>query len=111
MSKRAIHRLSHLLRTERQALLAGDLEVVESLIEEKTSLANKLGTARGADLRSLKEALDHNARLISAAQEGVATVLATLKQQRDARSSLTSYDRSGKATQITQTSGGTERRF
>lgn len=111
MNKRTADRLSHLLRTERQALMAGDLEVVGSLIEEKSALAAELAGASGKELHDLAEALEQNGRLIAAAQEGVATVLNTLKQQRDARTSLSSYGPTGHAKQISPVSGGTERRF
>jgi hypothetical protein len=59
----------------------------------------------------LASALARNSTLFAAAREGVGTVLTTLNQQRAARTTLSSYDSSGKATQISQPKRGTERRF
>lgn len=111
MSKRAVERLSHLIMIERDALLAGDLDTVGSLAEEKTELAQTLEQVNSAELRVLSSQLEHNGRLLAAAREGVVAVLATLKNQREARSTLASYDSKGKATQISPVTGGTERRF
>lgn len=111
MSKRAIDRLNNLLEVERAALLAGDLEAVGALSAEKESLATGFDRAEKHELRAISQALNRNGVLLAAAQEGVSSVLATLKQQRVARSSLSSYDSSGKSTTISQSTRGTERRF
>lgn len=111
MSKRIVDRLSQLIMIEREALLAGDLDAVVALAEEKASMAQTLEQENAADLRILSSQLEHNGRLLAAAREGVATVLTTLKNQREARNSLASYDRTGRARQISPVGGGTERRF
>ena len=111
MSKRAATRLSQLLRIERDALLAGDLDTVGTLVEEKAALAEALRESDAVELRGLTADLNYNSRLLAAAREGVVAVLNTLQQQRKARNSLASYDSKGKATQISPSSGGTERRF
>lgn len=111
MSKSVVDRLSHLIMIEREALLAGDLDAVGALAEEKEGLAQALEKVNSAELQALSSQLDHNGRLLAAAREGVVAVLTTLKNQREARSSLASYDSTGKATQISPVGGGTERRF
>lgn len=111
MTKRAMGQLTHLLEVERAALLKGDFETVGALIPEKEALSTQFEDAGAADLRLLAAALAHNSTLFAAAREGVGAVLATLNQQRAARTTLSSYDSSGKATQISQPTRGTERHF
>ncbi len=111
MTTRAIGQLTHLLEVERAALLKGDFETVGALIPQKEALATKFEGAGAAELRLLASALARNSTLFAAAREGVVTVLTTLNQQRAARTTLSSYDSSGKATQISQPKRGTERRF
>lgn len=111
MSKRAVERLSRLLEVERAALLAGDFDTVGALIEEKEALAAQFDDANAAELRLLSTALIRNSSLFAAARDGVETVVTTLRQQHAARTTLSSYDSSGKATQITQKARSTERRF
>lgn len=111
MSKSATEQLSRLLDTERQALLSGDLSAVGELTAEKEALVETFESSNIEDLRLLATALTRNSALLVAAREGVADVLGTLRKQRDARMSLSSYDSSGKATKIEQPSRATERRF
>ena len=107
----AIERLTQLLEAERAALLEGNLDAVGALAGEKEQLADTFETAGMSELQSLSDALARNAALLSAAQDGVSTVLQTLRNQREARASLSSYDRSGNATTISNPTGGTLRRF
>lgn len=111
MTKRAVDQLTQLLEVERVALLDGDLEAVNALIPQKEALASQFDDANAGDLTLLAAALAHNSRLFAAAHEGVMTVMTTLAQQKDARTTLSSYDASGKATQISRTGPGTERRY
>ncbi len=111
MSKRAVSQLAHLLEVERAALLKGDFETVVALVAEKEALATQFEDAGTAELHTLSSALERNSALFSAAREGVGTVLKTLREQRAARTTLSSYDSSGKATQISRPERGTERRF
>ena len=111
MSKRAVVQLAHLLEVERAALLSGDLEAVGALTAEKEALTTGFEGSDAGELQALSMALHRNEALLAAARDGVSTVLTTLRQQRDARISLSSYDSSGKATKIGQPARGTERRF
>ncbi|MCF2871618.1 flagellar protein FlgN [Octadecabacter sp. G9-8] len=111
MSKTVTDRLARLLDAEREALLKGDFEAVEALMPEKEALANSFDETNAANLRLLSAALLRNSALLVAAKEGVSTVMTTLKKQRDARMTLSSYDSHGNATKISQPTRGTERRF
>jgi flagellar biosynthesis/type III secretory pathway chaperone len=111
MSKRAIQKLHQLLEVERAALLAGDLDAIKGLAADKEALVQQFGDSNSRDLSKLSGALARNGALLSAAQDGVALVLTTLREQREARESLSGYDSTGKATTISQRAHGTERRF
>lgn len=111
MSRRAVHRLGQLLAIERAALLAGDLAAVQDLAVEKETLAQGFDDANRGELAALSGALARNGVLLAAAQDGVSLVLSTLRKQREARQTLSSYDSSGKATTISRPPRNTERRF
>ncbi len=111
MTKYAIGRLARLLEVEREALLNGDFDTLGELVEEKETLATQFDDANAAELRLLSAALTRNSNLFAAAHEGVTTVVTALRQQRAARTTLSSYDSSGNATQISQPPRGTERRY
>jgi len=111
MSNRAVARLTRLLEAEKAALLAGDMEAVAVLAVEKEELAKGFNSANSDELRQLSAPLERNRVLLSAASQGVKTVLTALQAQRAARTSLSSYDSSGRAKQIAQPTRGTERHF
>ena len=108
---KAVDRLTRLLEVERLALLNGDFDAVSGLVEEKEVLSSQFDDANAAELKLLSTALARNSTLFAAAHEGVTTVVGALRQQRAARTTLSSYDSSGKATQISQPERGTERRY
>lgn len=111
MTKRAIEKLSRLLEIERSALIQGDLDKVMELIPEKEQLAQQFDGDNAVALKALSMKLSQNARLLAAARDGVSDVVTTLRRQRSARTTLSSYDQSGKPTQIVQSHSKTERRF
>jgi len=111
MSKRAVDQLRHLLEVERAALLAGDLATVGTMITEKEQLTVRLEADNPLELRLLSAQLERNGALMSAARDGVEDVIATLRQQRAARSTLSTYDSDGKPNQISRSSSATVRRF
>lgn len=108
---KAVDRLARLLEIEHVALLSGDFETVGGLVAEKEVLATQFDDANATELKFLSTALARNSTLFAAAHEGVTTVVSALRQQRAARTTLSSYDSSGKATQISQPERGTERRY
>ncbi len=108
---KAVDQLARLLEIEHQALLKGDFDTVGELVAEKESLSRQFDEANAAELKFLSLALARNSTLFAAAHEGVTSVVTALRQQRAARTTLSSYDSSGKATQISQPERGTERRY
>lgn len=111
MSKRATQRLQKLLDVERAALLDGDLSTIADLAIEKETLVREFGDTNTRDLSMLAAALTRNGALIAAAQDGVSQVISTLRNQQEARQTLSGYDSNGKATTISKPAHGTERRF
>ena len=111
MSKRATHRLQKLLEVERAALLNGDLSAIADLATEKETLVQEFADVNSHDLSLLSAALTRNGALLTAAQDGVSQVISTLRDQQEARQTLSGYDSNGKATTITKPAHGTERRF
>lgn len=111
MSNRAIDRLMRLLDLERRALIKGDLDAVTGLITEKETLVTEFEETGPAELQALSFKLSQNERLLRAARSGVGDALTTIQKLKRAKSSLSSYDRTGKATEIRQTPGSTDRRF
>lgn len=111
MSKRAIERLLQILDLERSALIKGDLETVAGFIPEKEELVTRFEETAPAELRALSFKLGQNGRLLEAARSGVGEAMTTMQKLRQARLSLSSYDRTGKATEIRQTPGTTDKRF
>ncbi|MCW1950703.1 MAG: hypothetical protein KIH44_004975 [Octadecabacter sp.] len=108
---KAVERLARLLEVERVALLNGDFDAIGGLVAEKEALSTQFDDANAPELKLLSIALARNSSLFAAAHEGVTAVVSTLRQQRAARTTLSSYDSSGKATQISQPERGTERRY
>ena len=111
MGRRTIDRLLRLLDLERNALIQGDLDTIVGLIPEKEDLVTQFEQNEAADLKALSFKLAQNARLLNAARSGVSDAVSTMQKLEQARSSLSSYDRTGKATEIRQTPGTTDRRF
>ncbi|MEL6959535.1 MAG: hypothetical protein AAGL89_11350 [Pseudomonadota bacterium] len=91
--------------------MRGQIDQLEQFAQKKSSLATKLEAAQPEDLRRLAIPLARNAALIKAAQDGVRQVLETLRKQRDARTSLSSYDKSGALRKIESAARQTDQRF
>lgn len=108
---KTVDKLTQLLEVERQALLKGDFDTLGELVTTKEALVTQFDDANAAELNILAAALARNSALFAAAHEGVTAVVSTLQQQRAARTSLSSYDSAGRATQIIRPERGTERRY
>lgn len=109
-----IDALEQLLAAERQALRTGALRDLGAIAEEKTRIADALeqdDTLTAAQLRRVSTALDEQAHLIRATQTGIQDVLSRLQAQRQARESLTTYDRDGRGAKIGSPQSATLRRF
>lgn len=108
---RVVRELEGLLALEHQALLSGDLEAVIALLPKKEALVGTLEQAGPEDLAPVARALNRNQKLLAAARDGVGRAVTALRQQEAARTTLSTYDSSGKAARITRSTGNTERRF
>ena len=96
-----------LLETERAAIRTGDFEGLEALAARKANLAARLADdppARGLAVR-LDRALARNARLLSAACDGIRAAQARLTALRDVRRGLSLYTASGDRTTVAQRPG------
>jgi len=74
-------------------------------------LVHQLDAADEAQLRAVSFKLKQNERLLAAAQTGVGDAVTKLRQLQSSRTSLSSYDKSGRATEIRPTANSTDRRF
>ena len=98
-----IDALDDLLESERDALLAGDLEKLTSLAERKEMLIDTLNAVEQTDLMRL-QALDAkvkwNQKLLDGALEGIRSVARRMAAFRHVRSSLDTYDAKGEKSSI-----------
>lgn len=93
---RALRNLEVLLEDQRSALLSGDLDALARLPDR---LSRAMRSLEGPGLHPdqigrLKEMADHNARLLLAAQRGVAQTIARRADHRAVP--LTTYDATGR---------------
>ena len=91
--------------------MRGDLTAVAELARDKADLVEVLEAGTPQDLSELTDHLHRNAALLSAARDGVSSVLVKIHQQRKARTTLSTYDSSGKAATISHAPTATSRRF
>ena len=103
-----VQELSDLIEVEQEAVLRGDLAVVQDLVDRKAALIGQINgaAARGhAELPELQRRIARNQQLLQKAMDGIHAVSERLKKLRDARVSLTVYDAQGQAQRY-----GTERK-
>lgn len=103
-------RLTALIEAEREALLAGDLQRVEGLLDEKSALAQELSTLATPPetLAPLRRALQRNQDLFDRALEGIRNVVSRVSDMQKARKSLETYDAQGQRASVPS---GTKRRL
>lgn len=91
----AITAVSTLLEQQRQALLTGDLKLLDQLPDRLEHAMRQLAQARpdGLDLRPLAQAAERNARLVLSAREG----LARARRDMAPATPLTTYDAYGRS--------------
>ncbi|WP_281968836.1 flagellar protein FlgN [Roseovarius nanhaiticus] len=96
-------RMDRLLDQERAALLAGDLEMIGTLMtlkEEVIDALNAIGPEAGNGIKSLHGKVMRNQALLDGALQGIRTVAGRLSTLRRIRRSLETYDRSGRKSSI-----------
>jgi flagellar biosynthesis/type III secretory pathway chaperone len=92
-----IDELDTLLDTERTALLAGDIDAMGRLLEQKESLIDALNTlaADTPPLDGLQAKVVRNQALLDGALQGIRRASARMAALRRVRRSLETYDASG----------------
>lgn len=98
-----IEQLDALLEQERKALLAGDLQEIALLYDQKERLIEALNASEHRDLANLMQ-LDGKVRrnqlLLNGALEGIRTVTQRMAALQQVRQSLETYDRDGQKQRI-----------
>lgn len=95
--------LDALLDAERAALLAGDLEKLAEMLEDKEGLIEAINTAEHRNLDALQQLdgkVKRNQLLLDGALEGIRSVARRMAALRRIRSSLETYDSTGKKRNI-----------
>ena len=89
--------LGSLLERERAALLAGELEQVTELLEEKAQLIDRLAQIPAEDrrLQELRGKAQRNEHLLESTLEGIRAVAQRLSTIRRLRGALETYDQRG----------------
>lgn len=98
-SRTLIDRLEELLDTERSALLAGDLDRISRLIDQKEALIDQLGNVDDRDqvpLIGVQEKLLRNQTLLDGALQGIRRASARMAAVRRVRRTLETYDGDGR---------------
>ena len=98
-----IDELDELLDAERRALLAGNLDELSRLYDNKEKLVaslNALDWIEAEHLAGLQKKMSHNQRLLTSAMEGIRAVADRMAELRRLRQSLSTYDRDGRRHQF-----------
>ena len=110
----AMKSLDALLEAERVALLAGNLETLSEMADQKESLIGKVNDAvpdGGQSIVALRAKIERNQSLLNGAMEGIRSVAERISALRKVRSSLDTYDADGRKCSVSiDRSGDIERR-
>jgi len=101
--------LDALLDRERAAILAGELDALAPLMNEKTALIDALGgqaTPEGTALDRLRKKAGRNQDLIESALDGIRAVAQRLATMRRLSTSLDTYDSAGQRRPFNGLRGG-----
>ncbi|WP_282095724.1 flagellar biosynthesis protein FlgN [Epibacterium ulvae] len=96
-----IDQLDDILELERTALVNGQLDQLETLLEEKDALIselNEMDSFKQDELTSIHTKVTHNQALLESAMEGIRAVAARMQELRNVRKGLDVYDRMGQKT-------------
>ena len=101
-----------LLEAENAILRTGAYDRLGDLTARKERIIADLGTLRlsGAELRRLAEASDRNARLLTAALNGLAEARARLTELAAAKNGFSTYDATGATAIVGAAPGALERK-
>ncbi len=98
-----VEALDLVLETERRALIDGDFDRLESLLEEKEALVGKLNAlarVESDDLAGVRKKMNRNQDLMNSALDGIRAVANRMAELRRVRQGLATYDRDGTRHQI-----------
>lgn len=97
-----IEQLEALLERERQMLLSGNLDALPELVDEKETLISALASAEpaAADLEQAQDRMIHNQALLESAMQGIRSVAERMRELRNVRNGLQTYDRTGRRQRI-----------
>ncbi|WP_299047560.1 flagellar biosynthesis protein FlgN [uncultured Tateyamaria sp.] len=98
-----VDEMDDLLDAERQALLAGKLDVVNRLYDRKSRLIDALsdiGSSAAIDPNELRTKIARNQELLESAADGIRSVGRRLAAIRRVRESLDTYDARGRRTSV-----------
>ncbi|PJE27416.1 hypothetical protein SAMN06297129_0653 [Pseudooceanicola antarcticus] len=97
--QKLIDELDLLLEKERDALLAGQLQTLPELLEQKEGLIDRLNGLEGletAELQPLRGKAQRNQALLDGALRGIRTVANRFSTLRKIRRTLETYDSQGR---------------
>ncbi|MEM9787589.1 MAG: flagellar protein FlgN [Pseudomonadota bacterium] len=102
MADQTCARILAVLDDERAAIRQADYGALDRLAAEKETLFRALHTGKPADaeLAAIKERIDQNQTLLSAAIKGVAEAQSRLSAMRTVREGLSVYDKSGQVSNV-----------
>ncbi len=98
-SQDLIDDLDEILEQERNALIHGQLEQLEGLLEKKDALISDLNAIDALEreqLESVHEKVTRNQVLLDNAMQGIRTVAARMQELRRVRKGLDVYDKAGR---------------
>ncbi len=95
-----LERLTEVVAQERRAILAGQLQDMEDLVERKSDLVARIADRNDVDrdaFEILHAQFSRNQQLLESAMSGVRGVADRMKALRSAQETLTVYDGKGRA--------------
>ncbi|SFR00620.1 hypothetical protein [Poseidonocella sedimentorum] len=97
--------LDALLKTERDALLSGNLDAIARITEEKTALIEALGAAEPEpeELDEIRAKVRRNQDMLASSLKGIRAVAERMSELRRVRKEMTTYDANGQKTVVKTT--------
>ncbi|MFK7877852.1 MAG: flagellar export chaperone FlgN [Paracoccaceae bacterium] len=98
-----IRRLDQLLDAERDALVQGDVEILNGIVQEKTELIDKLSEIElqaSENLQPVNDKVRRNQAMLEQALQGIRSVAKRLSELRETRSSFDTYNQMGQKSSI-----------
>ncbi len=102
MRDQVVNQVLDLLDTERQALRIGDFDALNTLLDAKTQLFERLQVAAPGrrNLEVIQQKLSENQSLLSAAMQGVGAARTRLSALQNVRENLSTYDHNGQMAKL-----------